>query len=241
MEVLKSDTPFRIFTYRSKKRTVRFLVGPSVMERIPFLEEIRMQAAAGVSFYEYIWHASVVITGAEEWERIPSDSLEMRLPDWLFEKVGEARQKPRRWRDLLIGRSEICGPAWEIAWTMSHYLRHLQDQSRPQEHDAMFLKMAIEAPFEYRPVRTWTRSVLILPFILVGFSVVLVASFIFPRNTRLLRFRAKVQKAFERRFGLAKTRQRLLDLGEPPENLKEFVLPPNLKPVEDKVDNGNVE
>ncbi|MCC6794582.1 MAG: hypothetical protein IT366_05635 [Candidatus Hydrogenedentes bacterium] len=222
------ETAYQIFTFRTKKKTVRFLVSSSVMRQIPSLEEILMRACANDTV---TWPQSIVITAVGENRWVPGDSLHMVFPEWLFNKVSEEQAKQRRWwKRLIVGR-RIDWPSWDIAWTLAYYLQPIQPDDWPPTYDAVFLRHAIDMPFAYRPIGTTFRALLLLPLLILLLIAGLLGPFVYSRNPKLLYLRAHFQIAFGRAQGLSRTRQRLRELGEPEEKLKELAIRPCLNVV----------
>lgn len=228
MDSSAPETAYQIFTFRTKKKTVRFLVSPSVMRQIPSLEEILMRACADDTV---TWPQSIVITAVGENRWVPGDSLHMVFPEWLFTKVSEEQAKRRRWWKWLILGRRIDWPSWDIAWTLAYYLQPIQPDDWPQTHNAVFLRHAMDMPFAYRPISTTIRFLLLLPLMILLLIAGLLGPFVFSRNPKLLYLRAHFQIAFDRVQGLSRTRQRLRELGEPEEKLKELVVRPYLNVV----------
>jgi hypothetical protein len=239
MEPAANDSAFRIFAYRSKKRTVRFLVSRSVMERIPFLEEVLMRAVAGTGPH-FVWPASVFISGQDEWLPIPGDSLHIMMPTWLYERIAERHAKPLPWTLRLGGYVTTVPLSWDISYVLACYLNPLQVSDKCRDsHILIYLSLFM--PFEYRPMSTALRAMVFVPLLLSTVSIILVGSVLFRKNKWLLYARARIQREFGRRKGLSKTRERLFELGEPTEKLKEFVLAPDLKVLEKEEEKENSE
>jgi hypothetical protein len=233
MHNAEPDNPFRIFTYRSKLRTVRFLVSPRVVERIPFIEELLMRAAAGGGTSdELIWPNSLIVSGEGESLSIPADNLHVVLPNWLFDEINEQQKRKLHFLLRMMGDVTSREIYWSFAWVLSLYLAPLQKDDDLRKNCHILINVGLFFPIEYRPIRTNVGALLMLPVLLVFFVVIYGGSAVWRNNRKLLYIKADLEWNLGRRRALAKTRQRLFDLGEPADKLKKFVFTPQLKIVE---------
>lgn len=226
------EAAYQIFTSRTKKKTVRFLVTPAVMERISYLEEILMRATAGGGkSAEIYWPECVVIRGEGEELHTPHQSLVMVLPDWLFENIAVEQKKGIPLAQRLVGDVATRRSYRDIAHVLAYYLTPLQKDHDCRKHCYILLNVSLFFPIEYRPIRTVLGVLLILPILAVLFVVIYGGAAIFRSNRKLLLGKAKLQRDLGHAQGLSRTRQRLRELGEPEENLKKLVIRPCLNVV----------
>ncbi|NUM56852.1 MAG: hypothetical protein HUU46_24750 [Candidatus Hydrogenedentes bacterium] len=242
METAASNSSFRVFTYRSRKRTVRFLVSPGVVDRISFIEELLMRAAAGGGEADkLIWPDGIVVSSEGELLSAPDDNLHVVVPNWLFDRVKE-EQKHR-----LPLYFRICGDVttrelyWDFAYVLGHYLAPLQTDKGLRKDCHVLINCGLFFPIEYRPVRTYFAIILVLPFFIAALGIVYCGSAVWWNNRKLLYAKAKLDRCFGRRRALAKAKQRLLKLGEPPEKLAKLVIPQDLRVIENDCDRAKLE
>jgi len=232
MDSREPEAAYQIFTCRTKKKTVRFLVTPAVMERIPYLEEILIRAATGGGkSADIYWPESVVLCGEGEQLRKPNESFVMVLPNWLFEIVDVDLKRGIPLAQRLIGDVASRRSYRDIAYVLAHYLIPLQKDEYSRKHCYILLDVSLFCPIEYRPIRTTLGVLLVLPILAVLFVVIYGGVAIFRSNRKLLYKKARLQWDLGHAQGLSRTRQRLRELGEPEEKLKELVVRPLLNVV----------
>ncbi len=232
MDFSAPEPTYQIFTSRTRKKTVRFLVTPAVMEQIPYLEEILMRAATGGGkSADIYWPESVVLCGEGEELRKPHESFVMVLPNWLFENVEFELKRGIPLAQRLVGDVASRRSYRDIAYVLAHYLIPLQKDEYCRKHCYILLDVSLFFPIEYRPIRTTLSGLLILPILAALFLAIYGGAAIFRNNTKLLYKKAKLQWDLGHAQGLSRTRQRLRELGEPEEKLKALVTRPCLTVV----------
>lgn len=188
-------------------------------------------ATGGGKSADIYWLECVVLCGEGEELRTPHKSLVMVLPDWLFENVEVEQKKGISLAQRLVGDVATRRSYRDIAHVLAHYLIPLQKDDNCRKHCYILLDVSLFCPIEYRPIRTILGVLLILPILVVLFVVIYGGAAIFQNNKKLLFRKAKLQRDLGHAQGLSRTRQRLRELGEPEEKLKELVVRPCLNVV----------
>lgn len=188
-------------------------------------------ATGGGKSAEIYWPECVVICGEREELHTPHQSLVMVLPDWLFENIVVEEKKRIPLAQRLVGDVATRRSYRDIAHVLAHYLIPLQKDDNCRKHCYILLDVSLFFPIEYRPIRTVLGVFLILPILAVLFVVIYGGAAIFRNNRKLLYKKARLQRSLGRMQGLSRTRQRLRELGEPEEKLKELVVRPYLNVV----------
>lgn len=172
---------------------------------------------------------------------VPSDSLHAVIPSWLFDWVKEQRQKRLSFLLRIYGDVTTRKVYWGFAQVLGHYLAPLQTDEGLRKDCHLLINCSLFFPIEYQPIRTYVGAILMLPLIIVAFVVIYGGSPAWRKNRKLLYAKANLDWAFGRRRALAKAKQRLLELGEPAENLAKLVIRPDLRVIENNGARGESE